>query len=104
MPVLIKYIKQTKFNTLLFIPIDIEDALFIRTKNHNGNQYIFLNQNRVKKACDLISGTTYEVSTHSWVHNSSVYVNYHLTVVTQPTVQKQKPITSYLLPQVHLWA
>ena len=116
--VLIKYIKEAKYDTLLFIPIDITDAEYIKTKNYNGNKYIFLKKKRVKSKDNLKNGYLYTVTTKSWVHNKVVYVLYYLkpkvsnpkidtcdsfgskTEVLKPNIKNMKPITEYFKRKV----
>ena len=76
--VLIKYIKPSKFDCLLFTPIDMKDAEYIKVKTHNGNEYIFLKKNRIKSPKELVSGKIYKITTKTWIHDGFGYTNYYL--------------------------
>ena len=88
----IKYIKVAKYETLMFVPIHIEDKDkdYINVKQHNKSKFIFLASKKIRGP-KLVEGHIYKVDISQHLWKGLTITRYHLTSV----LSKTKPITHY---------
>ena len=88
----VRYIKQAKFGTVMFVPIHICNShnQYFKIKTYNNNDYVFIKRNNINAKKQLICGATYSVTIKSWVHSGFVCCKYHLTLKDMPIKQPTK--------------
>lgn len=72
---LLEYIKSTKYDTEMFIPIQLTDSHkdTIKIKVYNGNQYIFIPKRKI-----IGRNNVYAVQIKEWLHDNFYSVRYIL--------------------------
>ena len=78
---LLKYIKSTKYDTEMFIPIQLTDSHkdTIKIKVYNGNQYIFIPKREIIGKCKQFErNNVYAVQIKEWLHDNFYCVRYIL--------------------------
>ena len=100
-PSTIKYIKPSKFDTQMFIPIQINenDKQLLKIKNYQGKDYLFLPIKKIK-GVQLVTNRIYEleIKTRQW--KEFTVITYHLSNTIETLKNsKNDVITKYLKPK-----
>ena len=86
----IKYLKKTKYDSYMFIPIEINSAHkdVLQVKEYKRKQYVFLPKHKVVIKNDLTTNTIYRLTIKDWIWDNNgiekYCVKYYLTADTVP--------------------
>ena len=84
MSTLIKYIKETKYDSHIFEVIQTgEDECVLKTKTFKNKKYVYLSKKKVKCKDILEKDNIYSLNVKQWVHIPYVRTLFYLSAVPE---------------------